>query len=145
MLTKSGGRATSTFHRKLWNERNESRAQYSIWQDFFLEWIVIKFWYRNFLSPSPLLCPKNEYRISSHSCRGNYSFFEFIKVWKFHIVSSLSFPLCNENLNSFLTRWGNYSKRGNYSREETIWGNTVLEEIYWIFKITLFPKMTHPN
>ena len=30
-----------------------------------------------------------------------------------------SFPLCNENLNSFLTRWGNYSRRGNYSREET--------------------------
>ena len=64
---------------------------------------------------------KSVYRISSYSCRGNYSFFEFIKVWKFHIVSSLSFPLCNENLNSFLTRW----KRGNYSREETIGGNTV--------------------
>ena len=28
-------------------------------------------------------------------------------------------------MNSFLTRWGNYSRRGNYSREETIWGNTV--------------------
>ena len=41
------------------------------------------------------------------------------KLFKF------SFPLCNENLNSFLTRWGNYSRRGNYSREETIWGNTV--------------------
>ena len=47
-------------------------------------------------------------------------FFEFIKAWQFHIFSSLSFPLCNENLNSFLTRWGNYSRRGNYSREETI-------------------------
>ena len=54
-------------------------------------------------------------------------FFEFIKAWKFHIVSSLGSPLCNENLNSFLTRWGTYSKRGNYSREETIWGNTVWE------------------
>ena len=52
-------------------------------------------------------------------------FFEFIRAWKFHIVSSLSFPLYNENLNSFLTRWGNYSRRGIYSREETIWGNTV--------------------
>ena len=41
------------------------------------------------------------------------------KLFKF------SFPLCNENLNSFLTRWGNYSRRGSYSREETIWGNTV--------------------
>ena len=38
---------------------------------------------------------------------------------------SLTFPLCNENLNSFLTIWGNYSRRGNYSREETIWENTV--------------------
>ena len=38
-----------------------------------------------------------------------FFFFEFIKAWKFHIVSSLTFPLCNENLNSFLTRSGNYS------------------------------------
>ena len=44
------------------------------------------------------------------------------KLFKF------SFPLCNVNLNSFLTRWGNYSRRGNYSREETIWGNTVDEK-----------------
>ena len=29
--------------------------------------------------------------------------FEFIKACKFHIVSSLSFLLYNENLNSFLT------------------------------------------
>ena len=42
--------------------------------------------------------------------------FELIKAWKFHIASSLGFPVCNENLNRFLTRWG------NYSREETIWG-----------------------
>ena len=40
------------------------------------------------------------------------------------------FPLCNENLNSFLTRWGNYSRRGNYSREETKWGNTVSSLMY---------------
>ena len=57
-------------------------------------------------------------------------FFEFIKAWKFHIVSLLSFPFCNENLNSFLTRWGNYSRRGNYSREETIWGDMV-SEFFW--------------
>ena len=43
------------------------------------------------------------------------------KSLKFHIVPHI----CNENLNSFLTRWGNYSRRGNYSREETIWGNMV--------------------
>ena len=45
-----------------------------------------------------------------------------------HLVRKLfkfSFPLCNNNLNSFLTRWGNYSRRENYSREETIWGNAV--------------------
>ena len=42
-------------------------------------------------------------------------FFKFTKAWKFHIVSSLSFPSCNENLNSW----------ENYLREETIWGNTV--------------------
>ena len=32
-------------------------------------------------------------------------------------------------MNSFLTRWGNYSRRGNYSREETIWGNTVNNKV----------------
>jgi hypothetical protein len=75
------------------------------------------------------------YCISSYSCRQprQLFFFEFIKAWKFHIVSALCFPLCNENLNSFLTRWGNYSSRGNYSREETIWGNTVTH--VWIWKI----------
>ena len=56
-----------------------------------------------------------------------------------HLVRKLfkfSFPLCNENLNSFLTRWGNYSRRGNYSREETIWGNTVFyfEEFKYLVK-----------
>ena len=50
------------------------------------------------------------------------------KLFKF------SFPLCNENLNSFLTRWGNYSRRGNYSREETIWGNTVVQKV-WVTKL----------
>ena len=47
-----------------------------------------------------------------------------IRFW-IHLVRKLfkfSFPLCNENLNSFLTRWG------NYSRVETIWGNTVYEK-----------------
>ena len=29
-------------------------------------------------------------------------------------------------MNSFLTRWGNYSRRGNYSREETIIQNSEL-------------------
>ena len=49
------------------------------------------------------------------------------KLFKF------SYPLCNENLNSFLTRWGNYSRRGNYSREETIWGNTVCYFLGYLF------------
>ena len=46
--------------------------------------------------------------------------------------------VCNENLNSFLTRyrWGNSSRRGNYSREETIWGNTVVVLIYQVFKLS---------
>ena len=50
-----------------------------------------------------------------------------------HLVRKLfkfSFPICNENLNSFLTRRGNYSRRENYSREETIWGNTVCG-LFW--------------
>ena len=57
-----------------------------------------------------------------------------------HLVRKLfkfSFLLCNENLNSFLTRWGNYSRRGNYSREETIWGNTVYGNK------SLHPKRNH--
>ena len=47
---------------------------------------------------------------------------------------ALSFPLCNENLDSFLTRWGSYSRRGNYSREETIWGNTVDNIFFHYFR-----------
>ena len=53
-------------------------------------------------------------------------FFEFIKAWKFPTASSL----CNETLNIFLTRWG------NYSREKTVWGNTVSE----FFKVLQFQK-----
>ena len=65
------------------------------------------------------------YRISSYSCRG-------IKAWKFHIVYSLSFPLCNENLNNFLP-WilaalqlsKKNSCRGNYMRKYGIWPKKV--------------------
>ena len=50
----------------------------------------------------------NEYRISANSFHGNYLFFfELLK-------------LCNEDLNSFLTRVRKLFKGGNYSREETI-------------------------
>ena len=41
------------------------------------------------------------------------------------VVSALSFLLCNENLNSLLTRMRKLFKGGNCSREETIRGNTV--------------------
>ena len=43
----------------------------------------------------------------------------------YSVVSSLSFPFCNENLNSFLISVGKLFKGGNYSREETTCGNTV--------------------
>ena len=36
------------------------------------------------------------------------------------VVSELFFLLCNENLNSFLTRVRKLYKGGKYSREETI-------------------------
>ena len=56
-------------------------------------------------------------------------FFGISKPWKFQIVSSLFFPLCNKNLNSFLTEVRKLFKGGKYSREETIWGNTVVNII----------------
>ena len=40
-------------------------------------------------------------------------------IWVSTCLNTWKFPLCNENLNSFLTWWV------NYSREETIWGNMV--------------------
>ena len=52
-------------------------------------------------------------------------FFEFLGCRKFHIVSAIIFLLCNQNLNSFLTWLQKQFKGGNYSREETICGNTV--------------------
>ena len=55
-------------------------------------------------------------------------FFEFLKLWKSHIVSALSFLLCDVNLNSLLTRVRKLFKSGNYSREETVCGNMVTGE-----------------
>ena len=40
-----------------------------------------------------------------------------VKPWKIHIVSALVFLLCNENLNSFLTRVRKLFKGGNYMRK----------------------------
>ena len=51
--------------------------------------------------------------------------YEIFKVLKIQIVSALVFLLSNENLNSFLTRVRKLFKGGNYSREETINGNTT--------------------
>ena len=50
------------------------------------------------------ILPKHKRKNSTY-CISSYSFFEFIKAWNFHIVSALSFLVCNE-------------RRGNYSREE---------------------------
>ena len=66
---------------------------------------------------------KDMYRISSYSFRGNYYVLNlyFLKIsHSFHI-------LCNENLNSFLTRCG------NYSRVETIQGRKLYEEIWYVW------------
>ena len=92
-----------------------THCSYSFWFNYWryscLEIIPRNMWKLNIHTVFPHIC----------SCRGNYSFLNSSseKLFKF------SFPLFNENLNSFLTRWGNYWRRGNYSREETIWGNTV--------------------
>ena len=50
-------------------------------------------------------------------------FFEFVQ---FFLVSALICLLYSENLNSFLTRVRKLFRGGNYSREETIRGNTVI-------------------
>ena len=68
--------------------------------------------------------------------------FEFLKPWKFHIVSALSFLLCNENVNSFLTRVQKLFKGGTYSREETIRGNTVCKHL--LFFTYLGADIGHP-
>ena len=65
-------------------------------------------------------------RISVNSFCGNWSFFEFVKCRQFPIVPAIIFLLCNENLNSFLTRLQKLFKVGNYSREKTIHGNKVI-------------------
>ena len=79
----------------------------------------------------PIMGPKQDWiRISIFLNLQNIigtalSFFEFVKSSKFHKVSELIFLLCNENLNSFLTRVLKLVKGGNYSREETFRGNNV--------------------
>ena len=44
------------------------------------------------------------------------------------IASALVFLLCDENLNSFLTRMRKLFKGGKYSKEGTIWGNMVFHK-----------------
>ena len=70
---------------------------------------------------------KTTYRISANSFRGNYSF--------------LNLCLC-----TYCDLWWQYIqvrklfKGGNYSRAETIWGNTVvyiLQNVHYIFKVHL--------
>ena len=55
--------------------------------------------------------------------------FRIFKPLKSHIVSAVSSFLCNEKLNSFLTRVRKLFKGRNYSREETIRGNTALHKL----------------
>ena len=74
---------------------------------------------------------KNGYTVFPHIVA--VFFFGIVKPWKFQIVSSLIFPLCNKNLNSFLTGVRKLFKGGKYSREETIWGNTVFHLFYLPF------------
>ena len=63
--------------------------------------------------------PSFEYRISSYSFRGNYSFLNL------EIVAN-SNNCCNISI-FYLINCGNYSREENYSRAETIWGNTVCQ------------------
>ena len=76
--------------------------------------------------------------ISANSFCGNYLFFfELLKPWKSHIVSALSFLVCNENLNSFLTRCG------NYSRVETIQGRKLFAKIRYIEIVNVCHFLCH--
>ena len=47
------------------------------------------------------------------------SFFESLKCRKFQIVVAIIILLCDENMNSFLTRLRKLFKGGKYSRDET--------------------------
>jgi len=57
------------------------------------------------------------------------------------MISELSFPVCNKNLNSFLTGVRKVFKGGKYSRKENIRGDTVIEDnlnyAYKVLFITL--------
>ena len=57
------------------------------------------------------------YRISEN----RFIFFYSLRYRKFQIVVAIIFSLCNENLNSFLTRLRKLSKGGNYSRKYGTW------------------------
>ena len=74
--------------------------------------------------------------------------FWILKAWKFHIVSSLSFPLCNENLNSILTCWGNYSR--DYMRKYGICSFQQCEyceigNVSMGFSKSLMPKISYKS
>ena len=68
------------------------------------------------------------YCISANSFHTNYSFLNLSNVENSkYVVVTIILALCIENLNTFLTRLRKLFKRGNYSREETICGNTVIK------------------
>ena len=68
-------------------------------------------------------------------------FFELLKPWKFHIFSALSFLLCNENLNSFITKVRTLFKGRNYSREEIIHWNMIFKALVFCFFWQMFQAL----
>ena len=74
---------------------------------------------------------KSKYCISANS----FCFLNFGIFTKLHLVSAIIFLLCNQNLNNCRTRLRKLFKGGNYSKEETICGNTVCKFIVAAHKL----------
>ena len=64
------------------------------------------------------------YHIFAKSLRKLF-FFEHVKFRKSLIFVSIIFSLFNENLNNFLTKVRKLFKGRNYSKKETVYGDTV--------------------
>ena len=100
----------------------------SIWNDFFYFMIISEYFIEKSLLHKHMIWQhirmkrQRTKKISKKTTVFPHIVAAATILFWIHLVRKLfnfSFPLCNKNLNSFLTRWGNYSRRGNYSSEET--------------------------
>ena len=92
-------------------------------------------------SPSPMFWLEENLTLSNVLITGESNFDEK-NVEKVQLVFNWTelHTYWNYLLQNWYFRWENYSRKGNYSREETIWGITVIWSPRWRTKFDIQVK-----